>query len=621
MHEEALKQGIDTTLYDHRVYVMYYRSSGIVGAASTDCDNDPSIPGWMCYAAVYRCRDGGVYVHELGHNLAMAHAADLADVNEGDQSDIMKPVIVGGSVWTHFNAPHKEQMGWFEEASIQEVTASGTYQLAPIELNPEGYSPAPNTALQVLKIPKTDTGEFYYVSLRSKEGTYSSGLQQRFTEGVSIHTSGPRILWGTPDWNNYERTFLQKVLVNGDSFVDSVNNLTIRQVDSGANQATLEIEFPGCFPTKPELTLTPNEQFAEAGQWRKYQVSVANSDIGCGVSTFDLSTSIIDPRDGFSLRFNSICSVTSCSRPSSLSLMSGQIGHLDVVAEIPFYVTEADRYEFIISVADNDGETPSHSSASVTGSLTLVVAGTSCGNGLLESGEECDDGNNINGDGCSFDCKTESPEPFCGDGNLDIQSGEECDDGNNLSGDGCSFDCKIEPPEPFCGDGNLDLEIGEECDDGNNINGDGCSSDCKIESPEPFCGDGNIDIQSGEECDDGNNLNGDGCDSNCKIESLPTLTQPTNLSARISGRTVILSWRDNTSLEDGYSIERGTKRKGKVSYSEIDKTTENATTFSDSGLTSGTFYYRVRAFINITSEYSDYSNEVSIRLGRVKGRK
>ena len=56
--------------------------------------------------------------------------------------------------------------------------------------------------------------------------------------------------------------------------------------------------------------------------------------------------------------------------------------------------------------------------------------------------------------------------PRCGDGNLD--PGEECDDGNNLDGDGCSSQCTI---EPYCGDGNLDE--GEECDDGNLIDGDG----------------------------------------------------------------------------------------------------------------------------------------------------
>ncbi|MFH0859452.1 MAG: DUF4215 domain-containing protein, partial [Patescibacteria group bacterium] len=59
---------------------------------------------------------------------------------------------------------------------------------------------------------------------------------------------------------------------------------------------------------------------------------------------------------------------------------------------------------------------------------------------------------------------------FCGDNNLD--PGEQCDDGNIVDGDGCSSVCTIETPSPFCGDGNTDL--GEDCDDGNIVDGDGC---------------------------------------------------------------------------------------------------------------------------------------------------
>ena len=66
-----------------------------------------------------------------------------------------------------------------------------------------------------------------------------------------------------------------------------------------------------------------------------------------------------------------------------------------------------------------------------------------CGDGIVDSGEQCDDGNNIDGDGCSADCQRE-PTPACGDGNLD--PGEQCDDGNTVAGDGCSATCTIEPP-------------------------------------------------------------------------------------------------------------------------------------------------------------------------------
>ena len=118
---------------------------------------------------------------------------------------------------------------------------------------------------------------------------------------------------------------------------------------------------------------------------------------------------------------------------------------------------------------------------------SLGIPEAVCGNGKLESPEECDDGNTTSGDGCDSGCKTE----FCGDGVVN-NNGEECDDGNTDSGDGCSADCLIEQLEK-CGDGVLD--DGEECDDGNTTSGDGCSAECIVEK----CGDGVV--QDGEECD------------------------------------------------------------------------------------------------------------------------
>jgi len=100
-----------------------------------------------------------------------------------------------------------------------------------------------------------------------------------------------------------------------------------------------------------------------------------------------------------------------------------------------------------------------------------------CGNGKLETGERCDDGNKKNGDGCSSLCLIEPSGPFCG--NRIINLGETCDDGNKVSGDGCSSSCKIEIPTAICG--NKIKEVSEDCDDGNIISGDGCSSSCKME--------------------------------------------------------------------------------------------------------------------------------------------
>jgi formylglycine-generating enzyme len=124
-----------------------------------------------------------------------------------------------------------------------------------------------------------------------------------------------------------------------------------------------------------------------------------------------------------------------------------------------------------------------------------VAPVTECGNGVINDGERCDDGNDTPGDGCNatcrfekgWDCGLSEPTecaPECGDGLLIGAEAEAggCDDDNSDSSDGCNSQCKVEPGyacsgEPSvcaetCGDGTLDA--GEECDDGNSVLDDGC---------------------------------------------------------------------------------------------------------------------------------------------------
>ncbi|HEY1117971.1 MAG TPA: DUF4215 domain-containing protein, partial [Acidimicrobiales bacterium] len=172
-----------------------------------------------------------------------------------------------------------------------------------------------------------------------------------------------------------------------------------------------------------------------------------------------------------------------------------------------------------------------------------------CGDGAIQAGEVCDDGNSDPGDGCAADCQSVEqdfacPTPGeacvstveCGDGAT--TGAETCDDGDATPGDGCSADCQQEdgwtcpvPGAPCvaaaCGDG---IVAGnEECEDGDAVPepGDGCSATCEREpgwacdeEGQPchltVCNDG---VREGDEpCDDGNMIIGDGCSPFCQVE-------------------------------------------------------------------------------------------------------
>ena len=102
------------------------------------------------------------------------------------------------------------------------------------------------------------------------------------------------------------------------------------------------------------------------------------------------------------------------------------------------------------------------------------TSGTTCGDGVLDDDEDCDDGrNNADYGPCTTTCNT----AYCGDGLLWAVT-EECDLGdlNGEDGSGCSADCTA---LSFCGDGERDPTT-EECDEGD-ANGAGlCTKSCEL---------------------------------------------------------------------------------------------------------------------------------------------
>lgn len=194
---------------------------------------------------------------------------------------------------------------------------------------------------------------------------------------------------------------------------------------------------------------------------------------------------------------------------------------VDKVPAIIKYDSKNEQFENIVGFQKSDAlrKLLFHKNSSQKALKNLNTASI-CGNGVVEFPETCDDGNTVNGDGCSNTCTLEA---MCGNGV--VESPEACDDGNMANGDGCSNMCTVETgwscsgttsicaPIAVCGNGIV--ESGETCDDGNALNGDGCSNTCKLEIA--VCGNGIV--ESGEACDDGNMSNGDGCNNTCTVQS------------------------------------------------------------------------------------------------------
>ena len=250
-----------------------------------------------------------------------------------------------------------------------------------------------------------------------------------------------------------------------------------------------------------------------------------------------------------------------------------------------------------------------------------------CGDGIVQSdlGEKCDEGKYQGQPGCSSDCKTMDSSctctpgqacvcqtPVCGDGIIEV--GEQCDQGKSTY-PGCSSTCQIQPGYqcpfagapcvPVCGDGIL-VTPAEQCDPGMNIPNvaQACNSDCTVKSGwacdasgchQTKCGDGKVEGTEGcdpgkvsndlgtgctplctaepncppaggpctttcgdglvlgnEKCDDGNAVSGDGCSSTCQVEPGYQCAQPP-LGNTMVVPMVVRDFNAGADFEKGYT--------------------------------------------------------------------
>ena len=154
-----------------------------------------------------------------------------------------------------------------------------------------------------------------------------------------------------------------------------------------------------------------------------------------------------------------------------------------------------------------------------------------CGNGILDSGEECELPSTSDNNYCcqstetcyGYKFGTRDSKGFCNSGcvcapdsftyscvedkcNAECDSNDDCDDDDPGTVDVCKNDCTCKHvDDPYCGNGIID--VGEECEYDDDCLEDYYCNNCECELSD-YCGDNEVD--PGEECDDGA-YNGIGC--------------------------------------------------------------------------------------------------------------
>jgi len=254
-----------------------------------------------------------------------------------------------------------------------------------------------------------------------------------------------------------------------------------------------------CVPTPPPsgencYTITFNGRTVNSGlntsTW-SYTISKKAGCSGAGISYWMWIPCFAS--DGLSR-------VLSTSPTASSIGYDGSTGHYGVKWEFSSCENWSTPKTFTITISgqpqvDEDGTTGVIKAG--TNHFDINIPGPSCapepvcGNEILETGEQCDDGNQ-NGqvctpaygqscNYCSTACQTMTVQgPYCGD---NIKNGTEACDGTDGVPEHfqCTDNCTLEFL-PFCGDGIV--QPTEECDDGNTQDGDGCSANCQTEVPQ-----------------------------------------------------------------------------------------------------------------------------------------
>ncbi|MEX1997446.1 MAG: Ig-like domain-containing protein [Candidatus Andersenbacteria bacterium] len=255
---QAQNAGVDLSGYDNIQYAF---------AGSTNC----AWAGWAYFShsrSWVNLKYGyktAIVAHELGHNYGTHHASSR-NCTEGGQRVFVSTSctnkeygdpfdIMGTGNTRHFNNYHKGEVRYLVPANTQDVTASGTYTIVPIER-------ASASGVQSLRIKK-DSTNYYYLEYRQPSGTFDNfGTTAPVVNGVSIRLA--------PDYSVFRQSWLldatsgttsfgDAALPVGQTVSDAALGLSITTLAVSPSEATVGITLAAAAASpSPSPSLTPS---------------------------------------------------------------------------------------------------------------------------------------------------------------------------------------------------------------------------------------------------------------------------------------------------------------------------------------------------------------------------
>jgi hypothetical protein len=247
---QATAAGIDLGTYDNVVYAF-------PDAPSCPWSGLAAMPGRTAWLNGTSGMTLHTMAHELGHNFGTHHASSLTCTENGVRVSLSSSCAVaeygdpfsvmgGGGHYLHTSFS-RGNFGWLSKANTVTVTTTGDYALMPIE-------DSDPTMVDVLRVPRGDTGTYLTLEFRQPSGTYfdtfspldpvTTGVTVRLTAGYTAPTQ-TRLVDATPATQSYA----DAALAIGKTLVDPLSGVAITTVSVSASAVSVRVSFGVIAPT------------------------------------------------------------------------------------------------------------------------------------------------------------------------------------------------------------------------------------------------------------------------------------------------------------------------------------------------------------------------------------